>query len=446
MIVRSLRIRLMLGAAVAIFSALALAWLAMTLIFEHHLEQRLEAELTAQATLLLTDLSRNAQGLAIDGGPADPRYDAPASGFYWQASGGGSVLRSRSLWDQTLPAASDAQPDNWTHRSTQGPFGQRLFMLERQVRLDRAGPVVLVQLAQDVAPMSLAITEFGRELALFLLLLWAALSAAAWAQVQLGLAPIARIRRQLGLMQQRSEKRLPRGSLSEIEPLVAEINNLADAREADLNRARRRAADLAHSLKTPLAALSVQSRKARAAGAADAADGLDRAAAAIQRAVDWELARARITAVRQDGAASSAALPVVERLLGVLERTERGAELVFEVEIDKAVRVPMAADDLTELLGSLVENAVRHARRRVQAVADTTSGVALLIDDDGPPDDARAAVSAFKRRGRADEAGGGLGLSIARDLAEAAGAHFELAMSPLGGMRARIAWMREAPA
>src|SRR3546814_2929519 len=43
-----------------------------------------------------------------------------------------------------------------------------------------------------------------------------------------------------------------------------------------LVRARKRAADLAHSLKTPLAVLAVQSRRARAAGAEEAADGLDK--------------------------------------------------------------------------------------------------------------------------------------------------------------------------
>src|SRR3546814_5704623 len=45
-----------------------------------------------------------------------------------------------------------------------------------------------------------------------------------------------------------------------VQPLIDAINALADVREADLDRARRRAADLAHGLKTPLAALAAQSR------------------------------------------------------------------------------------------------------------------------------------------------------------------------------------------
>ncbi len=42
---RSLRVRLLLGAAIAIFLALAAAWVAMTLLFERHVERRIEADL-----------------------------------------------------------------------------------------------------------------------------------------------------------------------------------------------------------------------------------------------------------------------------------------------------------------------------------------------------------------------------------------------------------------
>jgi len=138
-----------------------------------------------------------------------------------------------------------------------------VLLLERTVRPDRKGAPVLVQLAQDLASIRQSRQEFGRELALFLLLLWAVLLAAAWAQVQLGLRPLARVREELANLRQNPEQRLRAQHPSEIEPLTTAINALADAREKDLAAARRRAADLAHGLKTPLAALSAQSRRAR---------------------------------------------------------------------------------------------------------------------------------------------------------------------------------------
>jgi signal transduction histidine kinase len=77
----------------------------------------------------------------------------------------------------------------------------------------------------------------------------------------------------------------------EVQPLTNAINELASAREKDLPMARRRAADLPHALKTPLAALSAGSRRVRDEGAAELADGLDRAIAAAGMAVNAELAR-----------------------------------------------------------------------------------------------------------------------------------------------------------
>src|SRR5690606_38818866 len=129
-------------------------------------------------------------------------------------------------------------------------------------------------------------------------------------------------------------KRNPRERLNaahaeEIEPLTRAINELAEAREKDLARARRRAADLAHALKTPLAALAAQSRRARASGATEAADGLDRAIAAARAAVESELARSRAAAVRAAPAGASVqALPLIDSIVGVVERAEFGAQLV----------------------------------------------------------------------------------------------------------------------
>ena len=71
MIARSLRWRLLLGATAAILVALVVAWLFMTLLFERHLERRLQAEMTRDALGLVADLS-----LAVDGRPsleAEPR-------------------------------------------------------------------------------------------------------------------------------------------------------------------------------------------------------------------------------------------------------------------------------------------------------------------------------------------------------------------------------------
>lgn len=441
---RSLRKRLLIGAAVAIFAALAAGWVAMTLLFERHIERRVESELTRHALQLVGALRLGTDNVPlIDASPVDPRFEAPVSGLYWQLSTPAGTSRSRSLWDQALPTHVGAQADEWTTRIARGPFEQELLLLERGVRPDRGGAEVLVQLGYDVKALRAARAEFGLELALFLTILWVILSAAAWLQVHLGLRPLDRVRDQVHALQSNPAARLVNADVREIEPLTQAINALAEAREKDLVWARRRAADLAHGLKTPLAALAAQSRRAREAGAIEAADGLDRAISSATAAVETELTRIRVATIRQTaGNAQCSPREIIERLVGVVERTDFGAELVFEVDISEQMRVPVTAEDLAELMGALIENAARFARRQVRIRGASSPHLALSVEDDGPGLGGARLEEMLIRGGRVDETGGGhgLGLSIARELAEATAGKIDLQRSPLGGLAVVVAW------
>jgi signal transduction histidine kinase len=434
-------------AAAAIFIALAASWFAMTLLFQRHIERRVESELTRDARQLVAGLSVGEQGkLIATHPPSDTRFDSPRSGLYWQLSTAGKTLRSRSLWDQQLPPSSVAEGSDWTARFAAGPFAQQVLLVERIVQPERNGAKVLVQLALDQETIYVARREFGSELALYLLLLWLILSGAAWAQVELGLRPLARVRKELDALKSNPAERLSSSYPPEIEPLTNAINELADAREKELAGARRRATDLAHVLKTPLAALSAGSRRARESGAANAAEGLDRAIATAAAAVNAELARSRAATIRHAVRhVQTAAQFVVERVVGVVERTDFGAEHVFEVEVPENLFVPVAPEDLAELLGAIIENAARFARRRVKVSGATTDdGSSLVIEDDGPGLGPSRAEQVLSRRGRVDEAGPGgstgLGLSIARELVEATRGQLTLGAATLGGLRVQIDW------
>jgi hypothetical protein len=51
--------------------------------------------------------------------------------------------------------------------------------------------------------------------------------------------------------------------------------------------------------------------------------------------------------------------------VAVIERTDAGSVLAFDIEIDPLAEVPVSASNLAEMLGALIENAARFARRRV---------------------------------------------------------------------------------
>jgi signal transduction histidine kinase len=233
----------------------------------------------------------------------------------------------------------------------------------------------------------------------------------------------------------------------EVEPLTRAINDLANARETDVKRARQRAADLAHGMKTPLAALAAQSRLIREGGSDPgvAADGLDRAIAAAAAAVEAELARARAAASRHaHQVAQAAPLLVVERLISVLERTDKGMRLDYVLEIPNSLHMAITGEDLSEILGPLLENAVRFARRQVRVAGKASDGRILLsVEDDGPGIKSGDEAEAMVRGARLDEAGGGhgLGLAIAREMVEATGGTIALGASSLGGLRVDLHWI-----
>lgn len=443
MIARSLRWRLLLVAAAAILVALAIAWAFMTLLFGRHLERQLEAEMTRGALVVVAGLELSPTGSpALTAQPADPRVDTPAGGYYWQVSADEGALRSRSLWDAALPVPADVPTDAWRMRRAPGPFGQPVAVLERRLVIDSDHAPVVVQVAQDTAPLAAARAGFARELAVFLAALWAVLSAAAWLQVTLGLSPLARIRGDLAKLESDAEARLPPARLREIQPLVQAINSLADARAGELELARHRAADLAHGLKTPLAALAAQSRRAREAGADAAAEGMDRAIAAIGRVVDAELARMRLARIGRVPGATARVREVVERLVNVLEHTEKGGRLAFAIDIPAGLQLAMQGEHLSEVVGAVLENAVNYARRQVRvAGAAGPEWTSLSVEDDGAGIAPDLLEQALVRGQRLDEAGGsGLGLSIAREMVEASHGRIALDASPLGGLRVRFTW------
>ncbi len=141
----------------------------------------------------------------------------------------------------------------------------------------------------------------------------------------------------------------------------------------------------------------------------------------MRRHVDRELARARIPTDAAQAQAHPA--PVVARLV---QDGPAGAGLEWQVDLPQAVAMRIDPDDLTEALGTLLENAARHARLRVQ-VGMRADGdrVAVVIGDDRPgvPDAELARLA--QRDVRMDQGGDshGIGLAIVTDIAEAAGGH-----------------------
>jgi signal transduction histidine kinase len=97
---------------------------------------------------------------------------------------------------------------------------------------------------------------------------------------------------------------------------------------------------------------------------------------------------------------------------------------------------------LRRVLGNLIGNALGHGGAARVSIELRAGAVHVAIDDDGPgipADQLETAFEPFQRLARADAAGSGLGLYIARDLAQRNGAALTLANRAGGGLRAELA-------
>jgi signal transduction histidine kinase len=142
----------------------------------------------------------------------------------------------------------------------------------------------------------------------------------------------------------------------------------------------------------------------------------------MRRHVERELTRVRLAfAARETSASVKAA---VDRVVRVVERTPHGKSLSWTTDVPKELMARIDAEDLTEALGNLAENAARHARSSVTIRARSEVGtVTIAVIDDGPGIPLERAQEALRRGGRLDSSGSaGLGLAIVGDIAEAWGA------------------------
>jgi signal transduction histidine kinase len=259
--------------------------------------------------------------------------------------------------------------------------------------------------------------------------------------VRSGLRSFEMLRKQLGAVHQGRERRVTGTYLTEVQPLVDDLNRLLEHHDRRVKEAIAKAGDLAHGLKTPLAVLSHDAERLADAGHTELATTVRHQIERMRRHVEYHLAHARAAA---SGATPGARSSVAESACGIvrtMERLHAQRELTFALDVPADHGVRAQREDLDEIIGNLVDNACKWARRRV-SISSTVhpDHLDLSIDDDGAgiPEAKRAAV--LQRGVRLDEAapGSGFGLAIVRDLVEIYGGSLILEDSPLGGARVRI--------
>lgn len=281
---------------------------------------------------------------------------------------------------------------------------------------------------------------WGSHAALLLVVAAAAMVAGAL-QVRSALTGIGQLRVRLTAVRDGHAPRVEGRYVSEVQPLVDDLNSLLEDRERRVARALAKAGDLAHGLKTPLAVLGQEAERTRAAGQGELAESIAQQVERMRRQVEYHLVHARAAVSGSDPSARCLVLESAEGLSRTLMRLHAGRGMAIDVRVPPDHAVKSTREDLDELLGNLLDNGCKWAKSRVAIESLRRDGrIVITVDDDGPGLPAAMWETVLTRGVRADEAapGTGLGLAIVRDLADLYGGSIALEGSPLGGLRARL--------
>ncbi|MCG5516890.1 MULTISPECIES: sensor histidine kinase [unclassified Ectothiorhodospira] len=372
-------------------------------------------------------------------------YSTPLSGHYFRIESPGSVVRSRSLWDEDLESPDVPEGEQWITR-IQGPGDQPLLMLSRGYRIE--DEAVVISVAQELGPMKAAVDELeGRFMAITLPALGLALLLQ-FLVIHRALRPLDAAVDACRRLETGEAVPVELPAPREIAPMLKAVNRLVHHHGLRLNRSRRALGNVSHALKTPLAVLSQLADDMSVQGDDNAARTLRQQLHAMNETVEREMRRASLAGRDHPGPGFNAR----KELTGLVEALHRIHQHRVTVHLQvPAGTWPLDADDMLEIFGNLLDNACRWAASQVRVELRVAHGHTLkvIIEDDGPgiPPEGMPLLG---RQGRPlDERGDGhgLGLGIVQDVVDQYEGQITYDASPdLGGLRVTLSLPLPHPA
>jgi len=214
---------------------------------------------------------------------------------------------------------------------------------------------------------------------------------------------------------------------------------LIDSERARSDRYKATLDNLAHSLKTPLAAMRAlldQGLPEKFSARFD--EQIER----MDEIVRYQLRKPATLATDNLVLTQVSVAKEVDRLVDGMRKVYHDKEPVIETAIDDGIQFRGDKGDFLELAGNLLDNACKWCDSRVRITVGrglsengVKSGLVLSVADDGPGIPADAAEALLQRGTRLDEStpGHGIGLAVVKDIAHSYGGQLSIRKSDLGG-------------
>lgn len=383
----------------------------------------------------------------------DPRLELPDSGLYAFITD----LQGEQLWQSHSARLSAANPDSallereFSARapadigaSDFGPcrFERPYFCYVQRIAWGSRGPDALFIILEDQEPVLAARRSYRQRLLILSLVTTLFLLFVQTLVIQWGLSPLRRVAARLGKLERGEIESLEGSYPAELRPLTDNIGLLLDSEKRRRDRVRTTMDRLTHVLKSPLMLIRNSSDEGPAFRTL-----VEEQVERMLDVVEGELARARL-----DGRPANIlgkpirVQPVLERIASAYSRLPRPlADQSSPVRIDLAGIDPELLfrgeeRDLQDLFGTLLENAMKHARSSIRVEAQAQGEgrdyhLVLRIADDGDGVPGGMEREILQRGARADSArmGHGLGLAIVVEILSAYGGSLEVSRADPGG-------------
>ena len=246
-----------------------------------------------------------------------------------------------------------------------------------------------------------------------------------------GLRPLKRVAQDLKKVEQGEAKLLEGDYPGEIRPVTENLNQVLVAERSRRERYKNTLADLAHSLKTPLAIL----RGALEQPADKLTILLDEQINRMDQIVRHQLQRAVISNQAQPGQRVDVMKSIV-RVRDALSKVYRDKAVKVEIPQERAAYFYGEESDLLEVLGNILDNAYKYCHSCVRVgIENNDTELVIRIADDGPGVDESIGEQILQRGARADSSqpGYGIGLSVAADIISSYKGGLSVRRSELGG-------------
>jgi len=424
----SINTRTIIGAGLVLSVFLVLTGLALDRAFEDSARTSIQERLRGQLYLLIGETNVSETGsVSLPPQSALTRLNQPDSGLYasvykdsqlvWQSR---SVISTQPAFISTLPPGEE----RFEHLREKNNF---LFSYGIDWQTATSNIMLTFSLIEDTQSFNAQINQYRQTLwswlgGMAILLLLAQLAALRW-----GLRPLRTVADELVNIEQGRQEKLHADYPDELRGLTGNLNTLLSHERAQQQRYRHALADLAHSLKTPLAVLQ---------GAIDDPQTIREQVGRIQQSIDYQLQRAA-TAGRSGLNPPIPLRPVIDNLVVALQKVYRDKQLAFNVTISSDTLIRADQGDLTELFGNLLDNACKWGKQIIRIDAEQIGDVLnIRVHDDGQGISSEQLEHILQRGGRADEAvtGQGIGLAVVQEIIDAYGGKLTLKNHADGGL------------